>query len=189
MSAKKQASSIVIFEKAYQILWWETKKWLLSQINAEKIQKEIHNQGIHIPMETITKKGFLPEEIYRKFLLQEGWDLLVTQYIPSVVMLWFCNELALKYLIYLTTKRNLSWHELNKLFSVLLKEDSDYIKINTQKKMNITENEFNDLLLENKKTFVSWRYFHQYKKLHSSFLFLETLFNTIKERIVYHSEK
>ncbi|MFD2999333.1 hypothetical protein ACFS7Z_03085 [Pontibacter toksunensis] len=108
--------------------------------------------------------------------------LLASQTIPAIVVLSLAIEQALKVLIKQEDLMPKHVHELKLLFNQLPAYLQDEIKTFVMTDLTISEEAFEDLLLENNNAFINWRYFYE-KQDTGSLSFLKSFFDSLKSKI------
>lgn len=109
-------------------------------------------------------------------------SLLASQTIPCIVLLSLATEQALKVLIKQNNQIPKHVHELKILFSQLPAYLQEEVLAFVTTDLSISEEKFEDLLLENNDAFVNWRYFYE-KQGTGSLAFLKSFFESLKSRI------
>lgn len=164
MDINSQKDAVRIFEFAFQVLERKANEGLhnLSRLkgSGHKVHLADLNNDDEIGLNT----------------------LLASQTIPAIVVLSLATEQALKVLIKQEHETPKHVHELKILFNQLPTFLQDEIKYFVMTDLTITEEAFEDLLLENNNAFVNWRYFYE-KQDTRSLGFLKSFFDSLNGKI------
>lgn len=164
MDINAQRDAVRIFEFAFQELERKANEGLYNLERLNGAGNEAH----------LTKLNNRDE--------MERNTLLASQTIPAIVVLSLAIEQALKVLLkqeHITPKHV---HELKLLFNQLPAYLQDEIKTFVMTDLTISEETFEDLLLENNNAFVNWRYFYE-KQDTGSLSFLKSFFDSLRSKI------
>lgn len=119
-------------------------------------------------------------------LLQEGAKSqnkkLMSQFIPSVILLSFVIELELKYLSYKETGVQANGHDIYKLFQKLPSITKNAIRNKIIIELDVNESEFEEKIKRDKDTFVNWRYFFEGDRS-ADYRFLQSLHRNLWNEI------
>ncbi|WP_162052151.1 hypothetical protein [Pontibacter pamirensis] len=164
MDIKAQKDAVRIFEFAFQELERKANEGLYNLSRLKGPEKGVH-------LTDLNNNDALGAN-----------TLLASQTIPAIVVLSLAIEQALKVLIKQENEVPKHVHELKILFNQLPLFLQDEIKAFVTTDLTITEEAFEDHLLENNNAFVNWRYFYE-KQDTGSLSFLKSFFDSLKTKI------
>ena len=176
MDIKSQLYAVQIFEYAFHLLEDKANEGVRS-IDARTTVGEIV-KGLSNPVNEEAMAKILQEIPH----IREDENIMVYQYIPAVVLISFCSELALKVLIKQTRSADERGHKLSGLMKKLSPDLRESIQKEVTREMNITDSKFADLLNKNDDGFVNWRYFYEGDR-NFNLDFLKSLFSKVKSKI------
>lgn len=178
MNHNAQLNAILIFEYAFNLLELEMNKGSQSIGVREKVLEIIN------PLPEKLKNPTIEQLLSQVPIINKNEKLMVSQFVPATMILSFCNELAIKTLIYQTRDINQRGHKLSTLLSKLNKTDSNQIKNDIMTELNLSEVDFETQLATNDNGFTNWRYFYEGGPS-ANLLFLKSMFQSVKNKIVW----
>lgn len=164
MEINSQKTAVKIFEFAFQVLEGKANEGIQ---NLKKLKDP--GNVVHL------------KDVYNNDEIGVN-TLLASQSIPAIVLLSLAIEQALKVLIKQENNTPKQKHELRILFGQLSQPLQGEIISFVTSDLSITEEAFEDFLLENNDTFINWRYFYE-KQGSASLNFLKSFFDSLKIRI------
>ncbi len=178
MNHNAQLNAVLIFEYAFNLLEIEMNKGSQSIGVREKVLEMINALPEQLNNPTI-------EQLLSQVpIIKDNDKLMVSQFVPATMILSFCNELALKSLIYQTKGIDQRGHKLSTLLSKLDDTDLDKIKEDIMTELNLSESDFETQLSTNDDGFINWRYFYEGGPS-ANLLFLKSMFKSVKNKLVW----